>query len=116
MEISAILEKAPAAIASYTVAENNAYATMILAGMEYKRLWAKTYLEKKSAGGKTIPELECELAIDPALMAIKDKELAAEIDYRASRQKKENARDHFNAAQELGRTRRAEMKSLGDSV
>ena len=116
MDINSVLEKAPAAIASYTVSENEAYAKMIMAGIEYKRLWAKAYLEMKAAGGKTIPELENELIINPALMVVKDKEILAEIDYRSWRQKKDNARDFFNAAQELGRTKRAEMKSLGDSV
>ena len=116
MDISSVLEKAPSAIATYTVKENEEYGKMLVLHEQYKRLWAKNFLEKKALEGKTIKEIECELEIDPMLSKIKDEEILVEVSYRSWRQKKENARDHFNAAQELGRTRRAEMKSLGDSV
>ena len=116
MDINSVLEKAPAKISEYTAKENESYATMIRTHEEYKRLWAKTFLEKKAVNGKTIKELECELEILPELMALKDKEIQAEIDYRGFRQKKDNASDHFQAAMELGRTRRTELKSLHDTV
>ena len=116
MDINKILELAPAKIAEFTVKENESYAEMLRTHEEYKRLWAKTFLEKKTLESKTIKELECELDILPELVALKDKEINAEIAYRGWRQKKDNARDYFNAVQEIGRTRRAEMKSLSDGI
>jgi hypothetical protein len=117
MDINSVLEKAPSAIASYTMKENEAYASMLKLHEEYKRLWAKMYLEKKASEEKiSIKEIECVLEIDKDLSALKDRELVAEIEYRSWRQKKDNAKDHFVAAQEIARTRRTELKSLHDTV
>jgi hypothetical protein len=116
MDINLVLELAPAKIAEYTAEENTHYATMLTTHEEHSRLWAKTYLERKAEGGKTIKEIECELELIPEIIELKSKEVQAEISYRASRMKKQKAVDTFQAAMELGRTKRTELKTLHDSV
>jgi hypothetical protein len=116
MDINKVLELAPSKIAEYTSKENLNYAIMITTHAEYKRLWAKYYLEKKLEYKKTIKELECELELMPELIELQNKEITAEIDYRSWREKKNKASDTFQAAMELGRTKRTELKTLHDSV
>jgi hypothetical protein len=115
MNINVILETAPGKIAEYAELENKAYALMLTSHEEYKQQRAKKYLEQKAEGG-TIKDLEYKLDVDAELIAVKNKEVFAEIDYRAFRTKRNRAEDFFQAAMEKGRTVRAEMRSLGDTI
>ena len=115
--ISEILEKCPAKISFYCQKENDAYATMIQSHNDYKILRSKKYLQRRSNEGTvTIKDLEYALDSDQELTAIKDKELLAEIDYRACRQKKEYYKDLFQSACEKGRNMRSELHSLKDTI
>ena len=117
MDINEVLEKAPAAIAHYAEKENSAYSMMVACREEYKRRWAAEFLERKiTAGKKSIREIECEMEIKVELQKIKEKEMSSETEYRAWRVKRDKAVNMFIAAQELGRTRRTELKSLHDTV
>lgn len=116
MDIDKVLEKAPAAIALYAEKENSAYSMMIACHDEYKRLWSKKYLELRAATQKAVKDIECMLELDEELSKIKNKEMSSEIDYRAWRTRRDKANNMFIAAQEMGRTRRTELKSLNDTV
>ena len=117
MDINTILEKAPNKISHFCELENQAYANMITFHENYKRERSKKYLQRRSNEGTvTIKDLEYALDSDTELTAIKDKELLAEIDYRANRQRKEYYRDLFNSAQEQGRNVRSELRGLGDTI
>lgn len=116
MNIHDILEKAPQKIAYYAEKENEAYSTMITKHEEYKRIFAKKYLEKKAEGKKTIPEIEAEITIDQDVAKIKDEEILAEINYRGWKLKKNKADDLFQSAMERGRNQRTEMKMLNNTI
>ena len=115
MNINQILEIAPAKISQYCEAENKSYAVMLHKHEEYKRERARKYLTSK-VDGATIKDLEYKLDCDETLCKIKDEELNAEIDYRGFRAKKEKASNTFQAAMELGRTARQELRTLQDTV
>lgn len=116
-EIELILEKAPAKISRHTTLENKAYADMIVYHENYKRERSKKYLQRRANEGTvTIKDLEYALDCDAELMAIKDKELLAEIDYRANRERKEYYENEFSSAQERGRNIRSEKFGLNDTI
>lgn len=117
MNINQVLEQAPSKISLYCVEENKHYAEMIRLHEDYKRLRAKKYLELKAQSPEEKQKnMEYYLDCEEGLCKIKDLELQEEISYRASRQKKENAEHYLQVALEMGRTKRAEIRSLYDDV
>lgn len=115
--IDLILEKAPAKISRHTELENKAYADMLKLHEQYKRERAKKYLQRRANEGTvTIKDLEYALDTDEELNAIKDKELLAEIDYRANRERKEYYENEFQSACERGRNVRSELRGLSDTI
>ena len=115
-EINSILERAPAKIAYYCEKENNAYSQMLNAHEEYKRRRAKQYLEIKIKAENSIKDIEYMLDCDNVLSGFKDAEIKFEIDYRSWRQKKEKAKDFFEAAKNLGYNLRKNIDGLSDTI
>lgn len=117
MNITDILERAPAKISQHCEEENKHYAEMIKLHEEYKRLRAKKYLEMKAKSPQEKQKnAEYILDCNKELCNIKDLELREEIDYRASRQRKENAEHYLQVGLEMGRTKRAEIRGLTDDI
>lgn len=116
MNINQVLEQAPAIISQRAEEELKLYEQKIFLEENYKRLWAKKFLEMKAAGGKSLDQIKAELENEAELTAIKDKELLTEISYKSMRIKRERAQNMFESAKCQGYIRKAEIKNLNDTI
>lgn len=115
INITKLLTEAPSKIAYHQEQAGKHYAEMIKLHEEYKRAKYKLYLELK-AQGTSANEAEPKATIEKTITQIKDLELQAEINYRAERQKQDYWNDQFEMAKELGYNKRAQIRSLNDTV
>ena len=115
MDISQILETAPAKIYSYATEEIKFYKEQINLHEEYKRLRAKVGLELK-AKGTSLKEIDWILDNEEDLIELKSREMSAEINYKEQKALKDRAVNYLQVALESGRSLRAEMRAGLDTV
>jgi hypothetical protein len=115
MDIQETLELAPQKIFLYCSEENKFYALMVRTHEDYKQQRARKYLEMKVMG-TSIKDIDSALDCNEELISIKSKEVEAEINYREQRMLKERASNYLQVALEIGRTKRSELRALGDTV
>ena len=117
MTITETLIKSPPKIAFHIAMANKFYKQLLRYKEDYKRAYAKKYLEWRAREGTVkIKDIEANLVVDTDLTTIKDSELLAEINYKGERQKAQAWSDYFQAAITMGYLKRQELKSLHDTV